>query len=223
MTNTKFPLYWAIMKQWWPAAQTTVYGTVEKWEVTSSRNKFLVFFLGVEITEMIRLKNVYHCLSPFARVPKQVFGVYLNGVDHKHSRTKKGLRMVDDSAQNKNLTLKFISVWPNICVDLFDALGPTEIDIAKELIASKAVKVESETNKIIWSKFQYVPKFTFMLLMVLLSLVNLAQRIICVFFFQRQTQSNGKLIGNYFRKSVTSFPIQLFRITLIFNRMHCIF
>ena len=104
-----------------------------------------VFFVDVGITEAIQLRNLCRCLSSFARVPKQVLGVYLNGVDRYHSRTKNGLQLVNDLVQNKDLVAKIITVWPDVCVELSDTSGPAEIDIVKELIASNAVKLGSKS------------------------------------------------------------------------------
>jgi len=104
-----------------------------------------VFLVDVGLTETIQLSNVRRCLVRFTGVPKQVWEVYLNGVDRQHSRMKYGFQVFNNLVQDKDLVAKVITVWPDVCVDLFDVSGPIEIDIVKELIASNAVKEGSKS------------------------------------------------------------------------------
>ena len=101
------------------------------------------------------MRNLCSLLPRFNHLPAQALEMFLNGVERNDTIEVRDLLV--KLVKNKDLVARVIHTYPYLCVDLYDASGSIEVDIAQELISKKVVKAAQRKKYCVQSRGKVIP------------------------------------------------------------------
>jgi len=100
---------------------------------------FAIYFLDYGNAQLVHLRNLCNPIPRFIHLPAQAVEMYLNGIDTSEAAdTIQAKNVLVSLVKNRDLVARVVHTIPFICVDLYNTSGPTEIDVATEMIRCKA-------------------------------------------------------------------------------------
>jgi Tudor domain len=100
---------------------------------------FAIYFLDYGNAQLVHLRNLCNPIPRIIYLPAQAVEMYLNGIDTSEAAdTIQAKNVLVSLVKNRDLVARVVHTIPFICVDLYNTSGPTEIDVATEMIRCKA-------------------------------------------------------------------------------------
>lgn len=107
--------------------------------VEDEKNGFFgIYFLDFGNSQLVHMRNICNILPRFVHLPAQAVEMFLNGIDTSgKSDTDEARTTLKELVQNRDLVARIVHEVPYVCVDLYDTIGSTQVDIAAEMIRRK--------------------------------------------------------------------------------------
>lgn len=101
---------------------------------------FGIYFVDYGTSQIVHLRDICAPKLQFSHLPAQAVEMYLNGVAiSDEADTEQARNLLMSFVQGKDLVARIVHDIPYVCVDLFECSGPTQIDIAAEMIRRKVI------------------------------------------------------------------------------------
>lgn len=96
---------------------------------------FGIYYLDYGNAELVHLRDICNLIPRFVHLPAQAVEMFLNGVETaEEADTEEARNTLISLVQNRDLIARVIHDMPYVCVDLYDTSGPSEINIADEMV-----------------------------------------------------------------------------------------
>ena len=103
-------------------------------------DNFDIYFVDYGNKQKVYMRNICTPKLQFSHLPAQAVEMYLNGVDISNGAdTEKARNALSSLVAGKDLVARIVHDTPYICVDLYEISGPTQVDIAAEMIRRKVI------------------------------------------------------------------------------------
>ena len=103
-------------------------------------DNFDIYFVDYGNKQKVHMRNICTPKLQFSHLPAQAVEMYLNGVDISNGAdTEKARNALSSLVAGKDLVARIVHDTPYICVDLYEISGPTQVDIAAEMIRRKVI------------------------------------------------------------------------------------
>jgi hypothetical protein len=100
---------------------------------------FAIYFLDYGNAQLVHLRNLCNPVPRFIHLPAQAVEMYLNGIDTSATAdTIQAKNVLVSLVKNRDLVARVVHTIPFVCVDLYNTSGPSEIDVAIEMVRLKA-------------------------------------------------------------------------------------
>ncbi|KAI9558253.1 hypothetical protein GHT06_015006 [Daphnia sinensis] len=102
---------------------------------------FGIYFVDYGNSQLVHLRNLCNPMPRFVHLPTQAVEMFLNGIDTSaKANTIEAQNVLVSLIKNRDLVARIVHTVPFVCVDLYDTFGPSEIDVASEMIRLKVAK-----------------------------------------------------------------------------------
>ena len=120
-------------------------------------DNFGIYFVDYGSNQKVHMRDMCTPKLQFSHLPAQAVEMYLNGVDYSNGAdTEKARCALSSLVAGKDLIARIVHDTPYICVDLYENSGPTQVDIAAEMISRKVIYPDRKKISCVQKQGKYI-------------------------------------------------------------------